>query len=139
MESFIWMMITFNSVGWEESQIFGFQWIFVGEFWIAALRFGFARQRRIVHFEATRFDDADVGRDAVAEFDFDDISDADLFSLEGLLETLTDHYRVLRYHVLERLHDLVTFTLLVVGEDTRHDHHGRQNDTQVQLQPNSFN
>lgn len=37
-------------------------------------------------------------------------------------------------HVLEGLHDLGAFGLLVIGEAAGDDHHGCQHDPQVQLQ-----
>ena len=124
---------TFDSVGREESQVLGLERVVVGELGVAGLRFRLAGERRVVHLEAARLDDADVGRDTVAEFHLDDVSDADLLGLHRLLEALAHHHGVLRHHVLERLHDFVTFALLVVGEDARHHHHGRQHRTKVQL------
>ena len=125
--------LTFDGVGGEESQVLRLQRVLVGELGVAALRLRLARQRRVVHLEAARLDDADVGRDAITEFHFDDVTDTDLFGLHRLLKAFAHHHGVLRHHVLERLHDLVALALLVVGEDARHHHNGRQHDTQVQL------
>lgn len=56
-----------DSVGGEESQVLGLQRVFVGELGSAGLRLRLAGQTRVVHFEAARFDDADVSGDPVAE------------------------------------------------------------------------
>ena len=125
------MNLTFDGIGGEESQVFSFEWIFIGEFGVAALGFGLSRQRRVVYLEATGLDDTNICWDTVAKFDFNDVSDADLLGLEGLLETLAYHDGILRDHVLERFHNLVTFALLVVWEDARNDHDGRQHNAQV--------
>ena len=124
---------TFNGIGGEEGQVLGLERVVVGELGVAALRLRLAGQRRVVHLEPARLDDADIGRDAVAEFHFDDVSDADLLGLHRLLEALAHHDGVLRHHVLEGFHDFVAFALLVVREDARHHHDGRQHRTEVQL------
>ena len=105
---------TFDGIGGEESQVLGFKRVLVGEFSIAALRLRLSRQRRVVYFEASRLNDTDVSGNAVAKFDFDDITDTDLFGFKCLLETLSHDNGVLRHHVLERFHNFVTFALLVV-------------------------
>ena len=105
----------------------------MSEFRRAALRFGFARQRRVVDLELARFDDADVGRNSIAEFDFHDIADADLLGLDCLLLAVTDDQGGLRHQVLERVHNSRALVLLIIREDARHDDDSRQHDTQVQL------
>ena len=99
---------TFDGIGREESQILGFKRVLVGEFCVAALRFRLPRQRRVVYFEAARLNNTNISRNAVAKFDFDDITDADLFGFKCLLETLSHDNGVLRHHVLERFHNFVT-------------------------------
>ena len=129
--------VTFNGVGGEESQVLGFQRVLVGEFRAAALRFGFASQRRVVHFEASRFDDADVGGHTVAEFDLDDVTDRQLLGGDGHFLSVTDDQGELRDQVLETVHDAGALVFLVEGEDARHDDDDRQHDTQIQLETSS--
>ena len=127
----------FDGAGREEGQILRLQRIFVREFRVAALRLRLARQRRVVHFESARFDDANVGRHTVAEFHFDQIADDQLFGRDRDLGPVADHQRELRHQVLETVHDARAFVLLVEGEDARHHHHHRQHNTQIQLQSKS--
>ena len=89
---------------------------------------------RPTYLEAAGFEDADVGRDAVAELDLDDVADAELLGLERMLGTVAQHDGELRHHVLERLHDPGALALLVVRKDARDDHHRRQHRAEVQLQ-----
>jgi len=94
-------LITFDGIGREESQVLSLQWVFVSELWASGLRLGFSRERRVVHFELTRFDDSDIGGYSVTEFDFDNVSDSELFSFQVDLLSISDGDSELRDHVLE--------------------------------------
>ena len=75
-----------------------------------------------------RADDPDVGWYTVAELHFDYVADNQLFGANIALFTVANGQCELRHHVLERLHDLGTLSLLVVGEDTSYDHDSGEND-----------
>lgn len=59
----------------KESDVTRLERIIAGEFGRTRLRLGLARQRRVVHLEAHRLDHAYVGRQAIAELDFDYVAD----------------------------------------------------------------
>ena len=49
-----WRWRTFDRVGGEEGQVLGLERVVVGEFNVARLRLGLARQRRVVHLPKRR-------------------------------------------------------------------------------------
>ena len=82
---------TFVTVGTEESDVFGFQWVFVGEIGGPGLWFGFTGERRVIYFHARGFDDSDIGWDSIAALDENDVSDNEFFSEKN------DHLTVSHY------------------------------------------
>ena len=77
------------------------------------------------------FNNADISRDSVATFHFDDIADDYLFGGDGVLLTASDDSGVLGNQVFERFHDSRRLGLLIVGETSGYDDHSRQHYSQV--------
>lgn len=61
------------------------------------------------------------------------VSEHEVLGAQGELLALSDDGGELGHHVLEGLHDLGALALLVVGEDTGHDDHGGQHNTEVEI------
>jgi len=87
----------------------------------------------LTDLEAVCGDNSYISWHPVSKFNVDDVSDYKLFSHDFQLMSLADNPCVLRYHALERLHDLGALRLLVVREDSGHNHHCRQDYAEVQL------
>ena len=123
----------FNGIRREEREIFRFQRVLVRELRRPRLGLGFTGQRAIIHFESPGLDDANVGRYTIAELHVHYVAQYQFLRLQRQLLALPDHRRDLRYHVLERLHDLAGLALLVIREYASHYDDRRQHDAQVQV------
>lgn len=82
--------LTFDSIRREESQIPSLQRILIRALGVATLRFRFASQRGVVHFEAVCRYDTDIGRNTITTFDLDQIASDHFFSVDGLLLAFSD-------------------------------------------------
>lgn len=88
----MWLLsVTFNSIGREESQVLGFQRVFVGEFRASGLGLGLSGEGGVVHLEATGLDNADVGRNTVAKLDLYDVAKDNFLSTQGELLAFTQN------------------------------------------------
>merc|ERR1719422_138525 len=124
---------SFNSIGGEESKILGFQWIFVGEFWSSGLWLRFSSKGRVVNLELSGFNDSEISRNSVSKLHLDNVSESKFSGRYSDFLTVTSGKSILGNKILERLHDLGRFGLLIVGEDTSDSDDSGQDDAQVQV------
>lgn len=83
--------ITFNSIGGEESQVLGFEWVVVGEFGASGLGLGLSGEGGVVHLEAAGLDNTDVSRNTVAKLDLYDVAKDNVLSAQGELLAFTEN------------------------------------------------
>mmetsp|Transcript_29795 Transcript_29795/g.77262 ORF Transcript_29795/g.77262 Transcript_29795/m.77262 type:complete len:421 (+) Transcript_29795:1173-2435(+) len=128
--------IALDHRGAVEGQIPCMRWrrLFLARRGIARLRDGLAGQRRVVDFHAVGApQDADVGGDAVAGLERDDVAGQQVLGIEHQLPALVlgapDRWHRRRsLHVGERIHETLRLQLCPPLQEARRDHHGGQDD-----------
>jgi len=93
----------------------------------------FSSEGGVVHLESPGFQNPDVSRNYVTKLDFKDVSRGQFFSLESDFLPVAPDKGILGHQILEGLHDLRRFTLLVIGEDASDNHDSSQDNTKVQV------
>jgi len=124
---------TFVTVSGEESNVLGLERVLVRVLVGSALWFGLSGKRRVVDFHSGRLDDSDVGGDSVTTFDGNDISNDEVLGVDALGDASSGDAGHIGNQVLERVHNVASFSLLKVRENTGDDDDGGQYDTQVEI------
>mmetsp|Transcript_6031 Transcript_6031/g.19026 ORF Transcript_6031/g.19026 Transcript_6031/m.19026 type:complete len:401 (+) Transcript_6031:2622-3824(+) len=128
--------IALDHRGTVERQIPCLRWrrLFLACRGIARLRDGLAGQRRVVDFHAVGApQDADVGGDAVARLERDDVPGQQVLGVEHQLPALVlgapdRRHRRRGLHVGECIHEILRLQLCPPLQEARRDHHGGQDD-----------
>jgi len=124
---------TFVTVGTEESDVSGFQWVFVGEIWGSNLWFRFSGKGGVINFHTGGIDNSDIGWDSISTFDENDVSDNEFFGENDLGGAVSENRGFVWNHVFEGVHDVGGFLFLEVREDTGDDDDGSEDDSQVKI------
>ena len=87
---------SFDGVGGEEGDVFGFQRVLVGAFGRTRLRLRLSGERRVIDLESEGRDDTEVSRDTISSLDLDDISNDQFLCADLLLLTITIDKSILK-------------------------------------------
>merc|ERR1719341_1773209 len=119
-------------VGREEGQVLRLQGVLVSEFWAACLWLGLSGQGGVVHLQAPCLDDSEISWAPVSKLNLHDVTKSQFLSLHSdFLSTVPSDKCELGNQVLEALHDLRRFRLLIIGEDTSDCDNSREDDAEV--------
>lgn len=124
---------SFNSVGREESDVTGLEWIFVGAVWGTGLWLRLSGERRVVNLESESRDNTKISWNTISSFDFNNVSDDKFFSLHLLLLAITVNKSKGWNHVLKGIHNLRRLAFLIVLENSGDDDDSHKYNSEVQV------